>query len=277
MLVRRGFTLVEVLVSLVLMVVVAGIGLRLFLLQHWTGVAQSETAAVQAALRAGSLFLSTELRELGGAPGDPDILVFAPESLTYRAMRGIGFTCARGSGAILVDSAGFSGYRGIQTGRDSVLLHFEGRMDTTADDRWIHLPVQSIGTASCGGAAALQLATAIDTVTFPPHGFAAFAPIRSFEIMQIKLYQSGGEYWLGARSVSAGETIQPLTGPLTRNGLQLSYQDSLGGLPATADQIRSIGIVLRATSALPVRSGGGLRAPIRRIDSLVATVALRNW
>ena len=277
MLVRRGFTLVEILVSLVLMVVVAGIGLRLFLLQHWTGVAQSETAAVQAALRAGSLFLATELRELGGSPGDPDILVFAPESLTYRAMRGIGFTCARAPGSILVDTAGFSGYRGIQTGRDSVLLHFEGRIDTSADDRWIHLPVQSIGTSSCGGAGALQLATAIDTVTFPLHRFATLAPLRSFEIMQVKLYQSGGEYWVGARSVSAGETIQPLTGPLTSNGLELSYRDSLGGLPTTADQIRSIGIVLRATSSLPVRSSGGFRAPARLIDSLVATVTLRNW
>jgi prepilin-type N-terminal cleavage/methylation domain-containing protein len=277
MLVRKGFTLVEVLVSLVLMVVVAGIWLRLFHLHHRTGLAQSETAAVQAALRAGSLFLSTELRELGGSPGDPDILVFAPESLTYRAMRGIGFTCARAPGSILVDTAGFSGYRSIQTGRDSVLLHFEGRMDTSVDDRWIHLPVQSIGISSCGGAAALQLATAIDTVTFPLQRFAALAPLRSFEVMQIKLYQSGGEYWLGARSVSAGETIQPLTGPLTRNGLQLSYQDSLGGVPTAADQIRSIGIVLRATSSLPVRSGGGFRTPARLIDSLVTTVALRNW
>jgi prepilin-type N-terminal cleavage/methylation domain-containing protein len=277
MLVRKGFTLVEVLVSLVLMVLVAGIGLRLFLVQHWTGIAQGETAAVQAALRAGSLFLATELRELGGTPGDPDILAFSPESLTYRAMRGTGFTCARAPGSILVDTAGFSGYRSIQTGRDSVLLHFEGRMDSATDDRWIHLPVQSIGASACSGAAALQLATTIDTVLFPLQRFAALAPIRSFEIMQIKLYQSGGDYWLGARSVSAGETIQPLTGPLTRNGLELSYQDSLGGLPATADQIRSVGITLRATSSIPLRSPGGFRAPTRLIDSLITTVALRNW
>jgi prepilin-type N-terminal cleavage/methylation domain-containing protein len=277
MLVKRGFTLVEVLVSLVLMVLVAGIGLRLFLLQHWTGVAQGETAAVQAALRAGSLFLSSELRELGGAPGDPDILVFAPESLTYRAMRGIGFTCARAPGAILVDTAGFAGYRGIQTGRDSVLLHFEGRVDQSGDDRWIHLPLHSIGASSCAGRAALQLATTIDTTTFPLGQFADLAPIRTFEIMQVKLYQSGADSWLGARSVSAGEAIQPLTGPLTRNGLQLSYQDSLGGPPSTADQIRSIGITLRATSSIPLRAGGGFPTPARLVDSLITTVALRNW
>lgn len=277
MLVRKGFTLVEVLVSLVLMVLVAGIGLRVFLVQHWTGVAQGETAAVQAALRAGSLFLATELRELGGTPGDPDILVFSPESLTYRAMRSVGFTCARAPGSILVDTAGFRGYRSIQTGRDSILLHFEGWVDSSTDDRWIHLPVQSVGAATCSGAASLQLATTVDTVLFPLQRFAALAPFRTFEIMQIKLYQSGGDYWLGARSVSAGETIQPLIGPLTRNGLELSYQDSLGGAPATAGQIRSVGITLRATSSVPLRSGGGFRPPARMIDSLITTVALRNW
>ena len=277
MLVRKGFTLVEVLVSLVLMVLVAGIGLRWFLVQHWTGVAQGETAAVQAALRAGSLFLTTELRELGGTPGDPDILVFSPESLTYRAMRGIGFTCARAPGSILIDTGGFGGYRSIQAGRDSILLHFEGRMDSSTDDRWIHLPVLATGASSCAGAPALQLMTAVDTTQFPLNRFAAFAPVRSFEIMQIKLYQSGGDYWLGARSISAGETIQPLIGPLTATGLELSYHDSLGAAPLSPDQIRSVGITLRAQSSVPIRRRGTFTPPIRLVDSLITSIALRNW
>ena len=277
MFLRRGFTLVEIMVSLVLMVLVAVLGLRLFLLQHWTGVAQGETAAVQAALRAGSLFLTTELRELGGSPGDPDILVFSPESLTYRAMRGTGVTCARAPGSVLVDAASFRGYRSVQTSRDSAMLHFEGRMDLSSDDRWIHLPVQSIGTSTCAGGAALQFTTTLDTTLFPLPRFAPLAPIRTFEIMQIKLYQSGGEYWLGARSVSAGETIQPLIGPLTSRGLALSYRDSAGATTTVAGNIRSIGITLRALSSIATRKGGGAGVPARITDSLVTTVSLRNW
>lgn len=275
--VRKGFTLVEVLVGLVLMVLVALIGMRVFLLQHWTGVAQGETAAVQAALRAGSLFLATELRELGGSPGDPDILVFAPESLTYRAMRGVGLSCARTAGSILVDAAGFGGYRSVQTSRDSALLHFEGRTDTGADDRWIHLPVQSISSGLCGGSAAFQIATVLDTTLFPLQRFAPLAPLRTFEIMQIKLYQSGGDYWLGARSVSAGETIQPLIGPLTSSGVELSYRDSTGATAHVAEDIRSVGITLRAVSSMAVRRGAGWGAPGRMVDSLVTAVFLRNW
>lgn len=274
---ERGFSLVEVLVSLVLLVLVAGIGLRLFLRQHWTGIAQSEAGALQSSLRAGLLFLASELRELGGAPGDGDILVFSPESLTYRSMRGIGMSCARSAQSVLVEAGSFSGYRSPQSGRDSLLLHFEGKLYTAADDRWLHLPLSAIAGGTCNGVPALLLATVLDTAAFPPVAFAQLAPVRTFEIMQVKLYRSGSDYWLGARSVSAGETIQPVVGPLTSDGLELTFQDSAGATASGAESIRTIGITLRAISANPVRSGGGFGAPSRRIDSLATIIALRNW
>lgn len=253
---------------------VGGIALRVLLRQHWMGLAQSETAALQNALRAGAIFLTTELRELGGTPGDPDILGFAAESLTYRAMRGSGQGCSRGQNAMLIEAGGFSAYRSPQAGRDSLLLHLEGRLDVEADDRWLHLPISAIGSGACAGTPAILVSTLLDTAQVA--AFAPLAPVRTFEVMQVKLYQSGGDYWLGARSVSAGETIQPLVGPLTSDGLTLTYFDSVGGSAATAEQIRSVGITLRAISASPLRTGGS--GPLqRRVDSLITTVALRNW
>jgi prepilin-type N-terminal cleavage/methylation domain-containing protein len=272
-----GFTLIEVLIGLVLTAVVAGIGLRVFLRQHWTGVAQAETVAVQNALRGGMLFLTTELRELGGTFGDPDILAFAPESLTYRAMRGTGRSCARTYNTIVLDSASFASYRSLQAGRDHLLLHREGMEHTAGDDRWLNLPLLSLGTGSCFSGAGLVLGTTPDSGLVDSTAFGALAPVRVFEVMQVKLYQSGGEYWLGARSVSAGETIQPLIGPLTSLGLSLSYQDSTGASTTQAGDIRTIGIALRATSTLPARSAGGFGGPQRRVDSLTTLVALRNW
>jgi prepilin-type N-terminal cleavage/methylation domain-containing protein len=274
----RGFTLVELLVSLVLAGIVAGLGLRFFLQQHWTGIAQSETAALQSALRGGMLFLTTELRELGGSPGDPDILVFAPESLTYRAMRGAGLSCSHSPSGVVVASRSFAGYRGAQVGRDSILLHLERGINTESDDQWLHLPLLGVAGSTCGSSPALHFATVLDTVQFPSGDFAPLAPARTFEIMQIRLYQSAGEYWLGARSVSAGETIQPLVGPLTIHGLNLDFRDSTGGPAVTAEDIRSIGITLRATSSGLIRTGGfAAAAAARRIDSLTTHVALRNW
>lgn len=275
--VKRGFTLVEILISLVLMLLLAAVGVRLLLGQHWTGLTQSETAAVQGALRASALFLSSELRELGGTPGDPDLLAFSPESLTYRAMRGVGTSCDRFHNSVLLDAATFSGYRAISAGRDSILLHLEGRVDQSSDDRWLHLPILTVSGSTCGGAPAILLGTVLDTTVFPRAAFASLAPVRTFEVMQAKLYQSSGDYWLGARSVSAGEMIQPLAGPLANNGLELSYLDSTGAPALQANNIRSIGITLRALSSVPVRASGGSGPPARRADSLATLVALRNW
>ena len=273
----KGFTLVEVMIGLVLMLLLAAVGLRFFLLQHWAGIAQTETSNVQAALRAGGLFLTAELRELGGTPGDPDILVFGADSLTYRAMRGTGVSCARSAGTILLVASTFSGFRTVQAGRDSLLLHFEGSVYSPSDDRWIHLPINSVGGSSCAGVPAIQIATSLDTLRYPLSGFASLAPLRTFEVMQVKLYQSGSDYWLGARSVTAGETIQPLTGPLTQNGLALGYRDSANSPATNAEDIRAIGIALRALSPFPIRAGGGSGPPVRRADSLITLVALRNW
>jgi hypothetical protein len=77
--------------------------------------------------------------------------------------------------------------------------------------------------------------------------------------------------------VSAGETIQPLIGPLTSSGIELSYRDSTGATAHVAEDIRSVGITLRAVSSMAVRRGAGWGAPGRMVDSLVTAVFLRNW
>jgi prepilin-type N-terminal cleavage/methylation domain-containing protein len=277
--VRRpsGFTLTELLVSLALSGLVGGVAIRVLLRQHWAGVSQSERGALQGSLRAGMFYLMSELRELGGTAGDPDILAFAPESLTYRAMRGNGLACAIGPNYVSLDASHFSGYRSPQAGRDSLLLHQEGRSDTVGDDHWLHLPVTSVSGGSCSGTPALQLSTSIDTVLTPLATFGPLEPARTFEIMQIKLYQSAGDYWLGARSVSAGETIQPLIGPLTASGLAMVFFDSSGSVATTAETIRSIDVTLRGLSANPIRTGAGFGSAQRRVDSLTTRVGLRNW
>lgn len=54
------------------------------------------------------------------------------------------------------------------------------------------------------------------------------APVLLSEVMEIRAYQSGSEWWVGVRSVSAGETIQPAHGPIAANGLRVAGYDSAG-------------------------------------------------
>lgn len=263
-------------VGLVLLALVSGIALRLLLRQHWTADAQGQRAGLQANLRAAAIYLENEIRELGGSPGDPDILVFAPESLTYRAMRGSGVSCAISPTWVSVKTADLYGYRAPQPGRDSLLLFRDTDPLISTDDSWLHLPLVAVSAGSCGGSPALVLGTVIDTTVHPLSAFPPLAPFRSFEIMQAKLYQSG-DYWLGARSVSALEIIQPLAGPFTPQGLTLEYLDSLGAPAVAADAIRAVDLTLRGLTATPIRTGAGMGQPQRMSDSLLTRIALRNW
>ena len=274
---RRGVTLVELVVTLTLLALVSGVALQLLLRQHWTGEAQSQRAALQATMRAAVLYLESEIRELGGSPGDPDIMIFAAESLTYRAMRSAGTTCGLSPSALTVSLTGLSGYRMPQPGRDSLLLLLDDSSQTSSDDQWLHLPLLALSGGTCSGQPALVLGTSIDTAIAPISGFPPLAPFRSFEIMQARLYSSGGDYWLGARSVSGAELIQPLAGPFLANGLAMQFLDSLAGPATGAAGIRAVDITLRGVSATPIRTGAGMGLPQRRSDSLVTRVMLRNW
>ena len=92
---------------------------------------------------------------------------------------------------------------------------------------WLALPLLGVGSATCGGGPAVRLITAIDTVSTPLASLPALPPVRIFEVMQARFYASLGSWWLGARSESAGETIQPLAGPFESAGSPFGYRDSL--------------------------------------------------
>jgi hypothetical protein len=92
-------------------------------------------------------------------------------------------------------------------------------------------------------------------------------PVRFYEIMQLKLYRSEGNSWLGARSVSAGEAIQPILGPLTDgDGFRLEYLDALGTTTHDVNSVQSIRITLRGIS----------EGPVLVEEELTTLVSLRN-
>jgi hypothetical protein len=91
--------------------------------------------------------------------------------------------------------------------------------------------------------------------------------------MELKLYESGGNAWLGARSVSTGEAIQPVAGPLTlKDGLQLSYLSASGAPTTDPANIRSVVLRIQGITEDPVFGADGTRIH----ESLVGQVTLRN-
>jgi hypothetical protein len=74
------------------------------------------------------------------------------------------------------------------------------------------------------------------------------SPILLSEVMEIRGYESGGEWWIGVRSVSAGEVVQPAHGPIMANGLRIVGLDSAGAVTAIPARVSHLLLVLKVPS-----------------------------
>jgi prepilin-type N-terminal cleavage/methylation domain-containing protein len=283
---RRGFTLVEILVSLVIMLIVSGAIYKMLNSTQRLSRAQAERVSLQSNVRSGALVVPTELRELstfaGGGADQNDVLeVVDSTDIRYRAMRGIGFVCqapssteiwvaARGAGSPLI---GYSGYRDPQATRDRLYVFVDGDEMAAGIDAWVPLSITGVTSSSCGGAAAIKL-----TVTPAPPALPLRTPVRIYEEMRLKLYVNGGKSWLGAKSVYTGEEYQPVLGPLTdAKGLALQYLDAAGNTTTDLHAIKSIRVTLRGITDQSINKGNGSSGALSSVqDTLVTQVVLRN-
>jgi prepilin-type N-terminal cleavage/methylation domain-containing protein len=272
---RRGFTLIELLITLVIVGFVA-IGIsRILVTQQRLTLAQVEQANLQANVRLGGTAILGELMQMGpGSPGGNDLVVMGANSLTYRALRGEGIACQVAANQVrILQTPGYLS-RPIVANRDSMLLFVENSPNVTSDDSWIAIPITAVNTAStCGASAATALTT---TIVTPLANIVLNAPAHIFEVMQIAQVASGGQNWLGARSVSAGQVLQPVVGPLAATGLSFAYYDSLGNVTATAANVRQIQVTLRGISEEAVRQAGTSSAVQNLQDSVVFRLSVRN-
>jgi hypothetical protein len=264
--------MIETLIVLVVLGIVGAAMLRSMLTMQRGTERQTQQADMQSDLRASAGLLPAELRELAAGI---DILAAVPDSVAYRAMRNTAFVCSvPASNQVAVLDAGSYGYRDIDADRDFVFVYIEDDPAETSDDGWDVFDISGTTATTCGGEPATLLTLATNLAIAPEIG----APIRTFETMTLKLYTADGRGWLGARSMSAGEPIQPVLGPLDAGtGLQFVYRDAagndLGAAPVLAD-IRGIDVVVLGETDYAVSTGYDHRA-IRQ-DSVSLRVRLRN-
>jgi hypothetical protein len=272
---RSGFSLVEVLFSLVITLVVTGAIYSLLWTTQRVTRAQTQQIALQSSVRAGFFVVLSELAELstvaGGSPDRNDILAIAPSALTYRAQRGIGFLCQASSPTeFRFPRSSFSGRRDPQAGRDEVYVFVPGNPEAATGDSWVPLKIASVAvTAPCPGAQGPAITL---TLSGSPSSelLEAGTPVRITELMELRLYRAEGRSWLGARSVSSGEVIQPLLGPLSdTGGLELEYLDGTGAATTDKTGIKSVRVTLRGTGEA---SGTDIAAE----EELITQVTLRN-
>ena len=291
LLARRGFSLIELMIALVLLGLVSTAVYKVLVNNQRVYLAQTQTIDLQQNIRAAAAILPAEFRELDAADGD--IAAMGPDSIQMRAMRLLAFVCttpALGGGlgqlSLNIRQTPMYGNRQTFAQNDSLLIYWEGNPASRTDDKW---PVAQVKTAVAGPVCTDSGAVNNQgfTLTFQPQWMAdptlnianaitRGAPVRGFDVVTYRVYQGAdGDWYLGQRNLSQGGNIQPVVGPLTgANGVTFSYFDSVGAVTAVPAQVAQIQIVLRARTTSPIRGTDGMQT--YKVDSVLTLVSLRN-
>ena len=293
--VRRGFSLVELLVAMV----VAGVVLALLTL---TGLRQQrliadlfDDAALSGQLREASALLPTDLRVLGSAAGD--LREARDTALEARGTIATAVVCDTARGSVVLaagtDSADtYTSYAtSIQPG-DTAWLY----QSVNGNESWVPRAINSVAATAAGRCAPIGpllraevAARARTAITLDSAVDAAVIgrPLRVTRSLRLSLYRSSDGTWnLGERdwnpSTQRFNSIQPLAGPfLPANtaGLTFEYLDSnRAAMPTPLADPRAaaaIAFTLRGETRHAVRALGATQQG-RRVDTARVVVLLRN-
>jgi len=276
---KRGLSLVELMIALLLLGVVATGTVRIVTGSMRSFRRQAARSQIQTSLRTAVAIVASELRELGSVG---DLIAIAPESITYRAMRKTGFLCRRpepGRSEITLWRNPTYGLRQLEAGRDSILIFAENDPRMVGDNTWLSAAVVAVtgGDLCPDGSAGVQVRLAgISPESWV--GVERGAPIRGFQVTQLLLYHDSRRvYWLGWKEwrLGSGWSItQPVLGPLAPAGLRFDYLDSSGRATNSPSHVAVIALKVVAQSsgrAVAVARANGVVT-----DSVTTSVALRN-
>lgn len=253
---RLGATLVELLVALTVASLVLGAALRVVLGVTRSSDRTRERARQQALFRASSGVLR---RELAGLDPAHDLGAAAQDSLTVRTIRGTGRTCGVDAGAVVVALATYRAWRLPDPARDSVLV------PAPTGDQWITMSLDGpTSRAPCGdGTPGLRLQV---NGSLAARASVSAVPVRIVEWVRFRVYSNAEEWWLGQRSLRAGDVTQPIAGPFTARALGFRFHDGEGAPTSLVASMRSVALAMRTVDDGTLR---GVAA-----DSVVAWVPL---
>jgi prepilin-type N-terminal cleavage/methylation domain-containing protein len=296
MLSRRGFSLVELMVSVVLLAIVGIASIRIMQSMMNTTSGQVEIARAQGNGRSGVLALPQELREVGfdtlpmAGNTVSDLETIAAHRLTVRAMRGLGTTCGTPTLSEFRIRKPVLGLR-PPLGTDGFLLYVESDPNLALDDQWVPLVVSAIDfNSTCGADSAIALTLAGPPVIDPGSGTAMAisqyfvgGPVRWYERMEYgpMIDPVSHKSFVGARSLSLGEPmLRAVIGPIVdTSAFTFTYFDPTGTVlnPASATPIdvRSIGVSLTTIGERVTSLAGTTKRTFYRFP-VTTRVALRN-
>jgi len=246
---RRGFTLVELLVVLVLGTLILLATYQVLATNTRVYAANSARALGQQNLRGGAAVLSGELREI--SPREGDLIEMGADSVRIRAQRPFGLVCAVDYSSSPVKISTFQVGPAFADG-DSIFVFHDNDPDRASDDEWFGGVVTgATSNTVCSGSPSQTLSVPFVGTTasaVPPDSVRIGAPVRGFDEYVIGQYEIDGETYLGRREASAANP-DPLVGPLQKSGgVSFRYLDSSGKVTNKNALVRQIEVTLRYQS-----------------------------
>ena len=277
---RRGFTLIELMISMVIAMVVLGAAYNMLTNNQRFYRAQGQIVEVQQNVRAVTQILPSELHELDARGGD--IISMNDTSMEIRAMRGFAQVCLApnvAGGQIVLKTSAIFLPTGIDITRHNVFVFREGDSTIATDDKWLNASITATSTRNCSdGSAGTQLTlsivggnTQLDSV---PNG----APVRIWEQVHYTLWEDASRlWWLATETMVSGSYsgLSAVAGPLRPSiGLWFKYYDATGAVTALRDSVRSMDVIARGLSTVPIMIQG--KPTGQYADSSTVRVTLRN-
>lgn len=292
---RRGVTLIELMITLVLLGIVAGGMMQIIIRQQRFYNGNSGVLGTRSNVRQGVAVFQSDLRAVN--PGS-DIYAggMQPTSFEFREPRGSSVVCAiDGSHSTIVvpppvlsNGAGLTSWVQPPQVGDSVLVYDPGAFAWITSGREIIGTQPTEGSGTCAtmvDAADLSRGWQITLSDALPDTLSPGASIRFFRKAHYELKQAADGDWylafgdcLPGRSPACMEA-QPIAGPYLAPdndppGLELRYFDASGVATSDPTVLRRIDLALRSRSSTPVDMDGRAKGFYR--DSLKASIALRN-
>lgn len=263
---RRGVTLIELIVVIVVAGIVMAATVGLLVSNQRLFSANSEQVLVQQTVRAGVEVVAQELREVSPSLGD--LLSISATQLQVRAVRRAGIVCAVTNTSpltLVVRNRGQAFEEG-----DPTTFFVDNDVDTSTDDYWATGTLSSVsagGTCVDGSTGDQTLALSGVAPGTASLQTRVGALVRAFESFTYGFVTLDGEPYLGR--VAADGTSVPLVGPVeTGTGIAFEYRDAAGNATTTPADVATVRVTVRASSEARFQDGRQAADEVTRIIHL---------
>ena len=302
---RAGFTLVELVITLVLVSFVAGAIVKLLLRQQRFYNSTTELIQTRQQIRQAAAMLPSDLRGISSIGGD--IYSMTDSSLEFRSVFGSSIVCVNTGGKlstvprVLASGAAMTNWTRPPAAGDSLAVYNDQATLLVADDVWSLSQITNVtlvttnvangcpvatGLTQAGDISAANPSYQFTFVSAAPAVIPVGAAMRFFRRVRYRIYKDTDNQWyLGFFDCVTGRvpvctSTQPIAGPFQpysatgTSGLQFAYYDSTGAVTATRTLVARISLVVRGQGATLLNLAGAGATVFR--DSLRMEVGLRN-